>query len=107
MLRVCNLYLLLACLHGFSAYLAGAWQHQEGSIVRQLLMPELVFWQTVTHKGSKTAFDPGGDAGTNPFLDMLLPYSPPQRPLFQRILKYPSECAAVLCKRSDMQRAQP
>jgi len=62
-MRVCNLYLLLLCLHSFSAYMAGAWQHQEGSIVRQLLMPELVFWQTVTHKDSKTAFDPGGGGG--------------------------------------------
>ncbi len=63
-MRLCNLYLLLLGLHGISAHLAGAWQHQEGSIVRQLLMPELVFWQTVTHKGSKASFDPGGDAGT-------------------------------------------
>ena len=59
-MRVCNLYLLLLCLHGMGAYMAGAWQHQEGSIVRQLLMPELVFWQTVTQKPSKAAFDPGG-----------------------------------------------
>jgi hypothetical protein len=59
-MRVCNLYLLLLCLHGMCAYMAGAWQHQEGSIVRQLLMPELVFWQTMTQKTSKAAFDPGG-----------------------------------------------
>ncbi len=58
-MRLCNLYLLLLGLHGISAHLAGAWQHQEGSIVRQLLMPELVFWQTVTHKASKASFDPG------------------------------------------------
>ena len=67
-MRVCNLYLLLLCLHGLCAFLAGAWQHEGGSIVRQLRMPELVFWQTVAHKDSKAAFDPGGNAGETSLL---------------------------------------
>ena len=67
-MRVCNLYLLLLCLHGLCAFLAGAWQHEGGGIVRQLRMPELVFWQTLAHKGSKAAFDPGGGTGETSLL---------------------------------------
>lgn len=72
-MRVCNMYLLLLCLHGMSAYMAGAWQHGEGCIVRQLLLPELAFWQTVTHKDSKAAFDPGGGGGVKSLLPVVHP----------------------------------
>ena len=52
MTRLCHVFIVILGLHCLTFVLASAWPSEDGSIIKAILLPELLFWQGIVPNGS-------------------------------------------------------